>query len=318
VPTVRADARADRLLTDHDFDELTRVVDGSVDYVEGLFGHRFTDPPKIVAYATEATFSAGLAEKFDYSEGTAVLASTRYGALFDRSTQTIVVNMSLVGTDRLVSTLDHELTHAIVRELDGGKHLPAWFEEGIATIAERHTESVARWDEQAALVGRAIAAIGGVSLDQLDPLDAWHATYPRFGESLYQYAAQAVVFMRARIEWEGILRLLALASADRSIADAYTEVSGEPLTALERRLPASPQIIVRELPSGDVEWTLFSGKRLEPASVSIGGRSLYTLTFAVTTDDLAMYRGSFGSTAPPGPYVIASGTAIARFTTARR
>jgi hypothetical protein len=53
-------------------------------------------------------------------------------------------------------------------------------------------------------------------------------------------------------------------------------------------------------------------------SVSIGGGSLYTLTFTVTTDDLGMYRGSFGSTAPPGPYVVVSGTARAEFTTVRR
>jgi hypothetical protein len=42
------------------------------------------------------------------------------------------------------------------------------------------------------------------------------------------------------------------------------------------------------------------------------------VTFTVTTDNLGIYRGSFGSTAPPGGYIVSAAGARAEITTTRR
>jgi len=66
-----------------------------------------------------------------------------------------------------------------------------------------------------------------------------------------------------------------------------------------------------------VEWTLFTGEPLVPSAVSISGNSTYVVTFNVTTDDIGIYRGTFGSTAPVGTYVVSAAGARAEITTSR-
>ena len=60
---------------------------------------------------------------------------------------------------------------------------------------------------------------------------------------------------------------------------------------------------------------VFTGRCHEP--VTISGNSSYVVTFTVTTDDLGIYRGTFGSTAPPGAYIVSAAGASAEITTAR-
>ena len=52
--------------------------------------------------------------------------------------------------------------------------------------------------------------------------------------------------------------------------------------------------------------------------MTIGGRSSYAVTFTVGTDDLGMYRGTFGSTAPPGTYQISAAGGRAELVTEHR
>jgi len=112
--------------------------------------------------------------------------------------------------------------------------------------------------------------------------------------------------------------MLASVSAGQNLAEAYRSKAGETLVQLEARLESvQPAIITRTRPAGDVEWTLFAGMPLASSAVSISGKSTYVVAFTVTTDELGIYRGSFGSTAPLGAYVLSAAGARAEITTSR-
>src|SRR5258706_10260294 len=125
VPTVRADARVDSAVTEADLVELGRTVERSVSYVEGLFEHKFVTRPKLVLFGTTGSFSTGLAQLFDYSEGDVTLVAAAYGGIYDRTTSTIAVNLQTIGPTERAATLEHELTHYMMRELTAGRDLPA-------------------------------------------------------------------------------------------------------------------------------------------------------------------------------------------------
>jgi hypothetical protein len=314
VPASGADARVDRALGDADYARLQPKVERSVAYVEELFQRKFTVRPKILIFATRASFADGLTDVFDYSEGSATLIATDHGGIFDPATSTIMVSLESIGSYGLAPLLEHELTHHMVREASATRHLPAWFEEGIATLAERRPERE-RWAEQDALVGRAIASLRRATFAQTESLEGWHVLFPRVGESLYSYAGQAVKLMRSRIEWRGVLQLLAAVSAGQTLAEGYRATSGETLSALEERLVAVESAIISRPSESGVEWTLSTGQARAPADVTIVGTSTYTLRFTVTTDDLGIYRGTFGSTAPPGTYLVSASGARAELST---
>jgi hypothetical protein len=321
LPAARADARVDGTLTDTDRADLTRAVERSVEHVEELFEHRFVARPKLVIFGNTALFNAGLAELFDYSEGNATLAGSNYGGIYDHTTSTIAVNLQTVGPDARAETLEHELTHYMVRELTASQHLPAWFEEGIAMIAQRHAGSAGRWPEEEALIGRALATSERISLPRLETLQNWHETYPRFGQALYLFAENAASQVRARIGWRGVLDLLGTVADGRSFADAYRAASGETVGDVDVRLrqDRAPQLISRALPGGGAQWTLFTGKPLTEEKVTIGATAAaYHVSFTVSTDDLGLYRGTFGSTAPPGVYVVTAAGARVEISTTRR
>ena len=318
VSTIGAEARADRAFSDADLARLARTIDRSAEYVESLFERPFTLRPKVLLFATRASFSEGVSGLFDYSEGATTFLAANHGGVFDPATSTIAMNIEALGINALAPTIEHELTHLMVREATGARTLPTWFEEGIATLSERHPAAPTRWLEQDALVARAVAASRRVSLAQIGTLEGWHATYPRFGDALYGYTAQAVGLMRARLQWPGVLEMLTSVSAGQDFAEAYRSRAGETLAQLEARLVAvSPAIVTRTRPGGDVEWTLFSGAALAPVAVTISGNSTYVVTFTVKTDDLGMYRGTFGSTAPSGTYVVHAAGVRAEIMTAR-
>jgi hypothetical protein len=318
VPAVVADARADRALSDADVVRLARTIERSVAHVEGLFQRPFAVPPKVLLFATRQSFSEGLSARFGYSEGAVTFLATNHGGVFDPATSTIAMSLEALGVNGVAPTLEHELTHLMVREATAAHALPTWFEEGIATLAERQPAASMRWLEQDALVARAIAAGGRVSLADLGKLESWHATYPRFGDRLYTYAAETVRLMRGRLEWPGVLEMLASVSAGRDFADAYRSGANETLEQLEARLGLlQPAIITRTRPAGDVEWTVFTGAPLAPSAVSISGNSTYVVTFNVTTDDIGIYRGTFGSTAPVGTYIVSAAGARAEIITSR-
>ncbi len=124
--------------------------------------------------------------------------------------------------------------------------------------------------------------------------------------------------MRERIGWDGVRSVLASVGRGQSFADAYRVVAGESVAALERRLDTSAPAIVASTvadANGNVRWTLYAGRVSSEVQVSISGDAGYLVAFTVKTDVFGIYRGSFGSTATPGAYVVRGAGAAATLVT---
>jgi len=100
----------------------------------------------------------------------------RYGGVVDQGTLTIAVDWRAVGGD-LSGLLAHELVHVMIRDITGrDAPLPAWFEEGLATVVQREDALAADTD---ALIAESLLSNGVVTLDQLATLRDWHRTFAR-------------------------------------------------------------------------------------------------------------------------------------------
>jgi hypothetical protein len=320
LPSQRADVRVEVTVAGPDALAIALGVDRSVERVETLFGQTFTARPRVLIFGSAASFSTGARELFGYSTETADRVANTYGGIFDRGTATIAVNWSASGSQRMSAAIAHELTHLMVREATGGKDIPAWLDEGIATLVEQDSAgaSIATADEQ--LSGRAVAATGAITLTQLETVADFHAAYSRLDRPLYAYAAYATRQVGERIGWPGILAVLAATKTGGSFEAAYTIAANETIPALSRRVAAdtSSAIVTTGVDaSGDARWSLFAGTPSADVQVSITGAQGYSVTFTVRTDSLGMYRGSFGSTAAAGTYTVRAAGTSATFSTAR-
>ena len=321
LPSQRADVRVEVTVAGSDTLALALAVDRSVARVETLFGRTFTARPRVIVFGSAPSFSTGARELFGYSAETADRVANTYGGIFDRATATIAVNWSASGSQRMSAAIAHELTHLMIREATGGKDIPAWLDEGIATLVEQDAAgpSIATADEQ--LSGRAVAATGAITLQQLETVADFHTAYARLDRPLYAYAAYATRRVGERIGWEGILGALAAAKGSESFDTAYVIAGNETISALSQRIAAdtSSAIVATGAldANGDERWSLFAGTPDIEVQVSITGAMGYHVTFTVRTDSLGMYRGSFGSTAPAGTYLVRAAGTSATLTTAR-
>lgn len=301
------DLRVDAAIPIDDAFALVAIADRMAAHVEGLFGRRFTKRPKIAVFATPEAFAWGTSHLFGYSRGDSDFVAAMYGGIFDRRSEEIALDAN-GGEGGTTAIVEHELVHQMVRELSHGAALPAWFEEGIATLVAQEDAPSDEWIDEESLEGRAVAARGGVSFATLDTLNGWDDAYGRVGEALYDYAAEALRAMEAPIGWTTVVGIVADVGAGTAFADAYAREAHEPLSSVEARLDAgaTAAIIVRDKPNADdhVEWILFTGIPNRETTVSITGGRSYSVTFTVTTDDLGIYRAVFGSTAQPGMYVV--------------
>ena len=133
VLTERADVRVETGVPVSDVIRLATSVDSAIARVEMVFGRPFTTKPRILIFATRASFTRGTQDLFGYSPETAANVAVSYGGVFDPETLTIAVNWQAAASADLPSLLAHELTHLATREIVGqGAVLPAWFEEGLA------------------------------------------------------------------------------------------------------------------------------------------------------------------------------------------
>src|SRR5207302_473441 len=132
---------------------------------------------------------------------------------------------------------------------------------------------------------------------------------PRIGRPQYAVAADAVGAMEDRVTEPLLVRALVAVGAGERFADAYAElgagtladfVAGFDATAAK----ASVAVSSTSSAAGDVAWTISGFAPDSAVVIRISGERGYDLAFTVRTDDLGMYRGSFGSTAPAGRYSI--------------
>jgi hypothetical protein len=321
LPSVRAEVRVEVSVPGSDAAALSVGVDRSVQRVEALFGRTFTTRPRVLVFGTAASFATGAKDLFGYSKDTAAYVANTYGGIFDRPTRTIAVNWGAAGASRMNAAIAHELTHLMIREFSGTNTIPAWLDEGLATLVEQDAPGAASWNAEEQLVGRAVAATGAISLTQLGSVADFHAAYARMDRPLYAFVAEAVRTMRMQIGWDGVLRVLAALGAGQDLSAAYEQASAERLDTMEHRLDtsAAPTIVATSAldASGNISWTLYGPRPSSEVQVTITGANGYTLTFTVQTDAFGIYRGSFGSTATAGTYTVHGAGAVGLLVTTR-
>ena len=307
VATSRTELRVEAGIPSTEIVRVANALDDATLRVEAVLGRPFSERPRVLLFGTPASFAKGAEELFDYSPETARLAANSYGGVVDQGTLTIAVDWRAVGGD-LSGLLAHERVHVMIRDITGrDAPLPAWFEEGLATVVQREDALAADTD---ALIAESLLSNGVVTLDQLATLPDWHRTFARVGRPQYAVAALAVREMEARVGQAGLVTALSAVGAGERFEDAYADLGSGSLAAFVETFDTvragQAQIAVSPA-SGDrvlLGWTLYAFVPSSDVRVHIAGRNGYDLTFMVTTDDRGMFRGTFGSTAAAGAYTI--------------
>ena len=314
VLTVRADVRVESGIPAPEVVRLATAVDGATARIEQVFGRPFSTKPRILVFATRASFARATQELFGYSPETAASVAASYGGVFDPQTLTIAVSWQSTAGANVSDLLAHELTHLATREIVGqDATLPAWFEEGLAAEMQAGAAGV---DADAQLAARSLLANAPHTLDTVTTLAQWHKVYAKLGVGLYAVSAEAVSAIETRIGRGAMFALLAEVGGGARFEDAYRAHAGEGLDEFIARftgdLAQTPtaQAGTTLDGSGNLSWTLGAFAANSDVRVTITGSS-YDLAFTVRTDATGMYRGSFGSTAPLGTYTLTAHSATA-------
>jgi len=315
VLTVRADVRVESGIPTPEVVRLATSVDGAIARIEQVFDRPFTARPRILVFATRASFARATQDLFGYSPETAASVAASYGGVFDAQTLTIAVSWQSTPGANLSSLLAHELTHLATREIVGqNATLPAWFEEGLAAKIQAGATGI---DADAQLAARSLLANAPQTLDTVTTLAQWHTVYAKLGVGLYAVSAEAVSAIETQLGHGPMFAMLAEVGRGARFEDAYRGHSGEGLDEFIARftrdlaLTPTAQVGTTLDGSGNLSWTLGAFAPNSDVRITISGRS-YDLAFTVRTDGTGMYRGTFGSTAPLGIYTLGAQSATAQ------
>ncbi|TME89530.1 MAG: hypothetical protein E6I44_03190 [Chloroflexi bacterium] len=316
VLTVRADVRVESGIPAPEVARLAASVDAAIARIEQVFDRPFTAKPRILVFATRASFARGTQDLFGYSPETAASVAASYGGVFDAQTLTIAVSWQSTPGANLSSLLAHELTHLATREIVGqSATLPAWFEEGLAA----KIQAGAGIDADAQLAARSLLANAPHTLDTVTTLAEWHKVYVKLGVGLYAVSAEAVSAIETQLGHRPMFAMLAEVGSGARFEDAYRAHAGEGLDEFIARftgdlaLTPTAQVGTTLDGSGNLSWTLGAFAPNTDVRIAIAGRS-YDLAFTVRTDGTGMYRGTFGSTAALGTYTLTAQSATAHAT----
>jgi hypothetical protein len=307
VLTKRADVRVESGIPAPEVVRLASSVDSSIGRIEQVFGRSFTTTPRILVFATRASFARGTQDLFGYSPETAANVAASYGGVFDPQTLTIAVSWQSSASSDLAGLLAHELTHLATREIVGQDAVvPAWFEEGLAAEIQAGDAGI---DTEAQLAARSLLASAPRTLDTISTLADWHREYARLGSALYAVSAEIVGAMEAQIGRDAMFALLAEVGHGARFEVAFHAHAGEDLAGFLARFTGNvefqPTVAVGTIPdrSGNLRWTLTGFAPNTEVRITIAGKS-YDLGYTVRTDGIGMYRGTFGSTAAAGSYTL--------------
>lgn len=293
---------------------IAAAVSGDVAEMQQMLATSFERQPAVYVFTTRASFAFALQRSFGQSGTEAgMLAAANGGVAFPRQ-GAIAINWENVRGDASLSVFRHELTHLLVHQIAGvGTELPAWFDEGLATLAARRVGTDDLSSARDASVTLALLAQGSASLTALSSPVDWTIRNAELDGRGYAVAAEAVDLLRASSGTEGLRSLLAR-SREVGFGQAFGEVRGESVADFAAAFPArfasehsAPQI--RQAPRGSsVEWSVSGVRPNSPINVTIDGAD-YHIEFDVQSDQDGVYSAVFGGTVQPGEYTI---TVIAR------
>jgi len=305
--TGRADLYVEASVTPAVRDALAGAVERDMATLEQDFGHSFASRPAVYAFATRNSFAFGLQEIFGVRGPDAGLLAAANGGITLPRQGAIVINLQNVPNDKDYAIVRHELTHALVHEIVGvNATLPAWFDEGLATLIER--DGGATVGARGSAVALGILTAGKTTLADLDQQTEWAQRNAELDGQAYSVAAEAVRHLELRMTHDGLIRMLDAIGGGSTFAAAYLAEAGETIAdfthAFPSRLAAESEarIVQTARPDG-VLWTLAGFTPDSAVTVTIDGTG-YHLEYEVRTDKYGMHQGSFGGTAPKGEYTI--------------
>jgi len=287
---------------------LASVVDRDLSQVELDYGREFDQRPAIYVFATRSSFALGLQQLFGVRTTDAGLLAAANGGVTLPRQGAIVLNLQNVKSAGDLAIVRHELTHALIHQIVGADaSVPAWLDEGLATLEERRDDSEVA--SRGAAVTMTMLAEGKVSLDRLESGTQWVQQNAALGGEAYTVAAEAARLLRERVSRDGLIRVFEETGRGTTFAQAYAQVAGESLPDFERAFPArlaalnaSPRFS-HEQASDGVRWTVSGLKARSSVEITISGVN-YEVTYAGVTDKYGMYSAAFGETAPPGRYSV--------------
>jgi hypothetical protein len=297
---------------------LATAVERDVAKLEKDFGRAFATRPAVYAFATRNSFAFGLQEIFGVRGPDAGLLAVANGGMTLPRQGAIVINLQNVSSDKDFAIVRHELTHALIHETIGfDAVLPAWFDEGLATLVERDGAVTA--DARSSAVALSILTAGKTTLGDLAEQTHWAQRNAALDGQAYSVAAEAVRLLEQRVTHDGLMRMLHAMGGGSTFGAAYVEEAGESITDFERAFPSrlavdqSDARIVHTPNAEGVLWTLSGFTPESVVTVAIDGAG-YHLEYQVRTDKYGMHQGTFGGTAPKGEYTLRasrSGTSAA-------
>jgi hypothetical protein len=301
-------------------DALASAIERDIAKLEQDLGHAFASRPAVYAFASRNSFAFGLQQIFGVRGPDAgILAAANGGITLPRQ-GAIVINLQNVPNDKDYAIVRHELAHALVHEIVGlDASLPAWFDEGFATLEERDGAATTR----SAAIALAVLTDGATTLEDLDQQTEWAQRNAALDGQAYSVAAEAVRHLELRVSHDGLLRMLAAMGGGSSFAAAYLAEAGETVADFARAFPSrlaeeqsEARIVQTARPDG-VLWTLAGFTPGSIVNITIDGTG-YHLEFQVRTDKYGMHQGTFGGTAAKGEYTLRASRAGASATTTIR
>ena len=289
-------------------DALAKAVERDVAKLEQDFGRAFVSRPALYAFATRNSFAFGLQEIFGVRGPDAGLLAVANGGMTLPRQGAIVLNLQNLPSDKDFAIVRHELTHALVHETIGvDSALPAWFDEGLATLMER--DGAATAGARSSAVALSILTEGKTTLGDLDQQTQWAQRNAALDGQAYSVAAEAVRLLEERVTHDGLIRILHAMGGGTTFASAYADEAGESIADFERAFPSrlavdqSDARIVQTPRADGVLWTLSGFMPESVVTIAIDGDA-YHLEFQIRTDKYGMHQGSFGGTAPKGEYTL--------------
>jgi len=210
--------------------------------------------------------------------------------------------------DASLAIVRHELAHLLAHQIAGpDADLPAWFDEGLATLMER--DGAATAGARSSAVALSILTEGKTTLGDLDQQTQWAQRNAALDGQAYSVAAEAVRLLEERVTHDGLIRILHAMGGGATFASAYADEAGESIADFERAFPSrlavdqSDARIVQTPRADGVLWTLSGFMPESVVTIAIDGDA-YHLEFQIRTDKYGMHQGSFGGTAPKGEYTL--------------
>lgn len=289
---------------------VAKAVDRDMQELEQQFGRAFTARPSIYLFSTRASFALGLQQMFGVRGPDAGLLAAANGGVNLSQQGAIVINLQNLGNDGDLAIVRHELTHALVHEIIGPDAiLPAWFEEGLATLEERKGAAGGTEAARHAAVALSLVTEDRTTLGDLEQVSQWVQRNAALDGQAYTVSAEAVRLIEQSVSRAGLVRMLEATRSGTSFADAFAFETGQSVADFERAFPArlsaeqaTARIAQTALADG-VRWTLAGFTPQSAVTIRIEGVG-YQLEYEVTTDKYGMYQAVFGSTAPRGEYTI--------------